>query len=203
MKYVRMLLMIGIAAGFVMGCASAPAAPTTGQRTVIKQSGNMPDWVTTPPKEKNGNMYFMGYRTRAIDYEDGVTDARMDALRKVAEMVQTVVHTSYEKARTEYGIPKDDQDAGRDLEDGIIAQAKAAVTGADQTAGWWEEYTETDAGRISYFYDVAVLMELSKTNFDKSLDNTFQSAEQKAKDAKNKKAADVLKRMRQDIKANP
>ena len=203
MKHVRVLLMIGIVAGFAIGCASAPATPTTGQRTVIKQSGNMPDWVTTPPKEKNGNLYFMGYRTRAIAYEDGITDARMDAMRKVAEMVQTVVHTSYEKARIEYGIPKDDQDAGRDLEDGIIAQAKASVTGANQIAGWWEEYTEKDAGRISYFYDVAVLMELSKADFERSLANTLEGAEQKARDAKNKKAAEVLERMRQDIKANP
>lgn len=203
MKQLKMLLTVGLIAGFAIGCASAPPAPTAGQRTVIKKSGNMPDWVITPPKEKNGNIYFMGYRTRAIDYEDGVTDARMDAMRKVAEMVQTVVHTSYEKARTEYGIPKNDQDAGRDLEDGIIAQAKAAVTGAQQTSGWYEEYTETDTGRISYFYDVAVLMKLSKSNFEKSLDNTFQSAEQKAKNAKNQKAANVLKRMRQDIKNSP
>jgi hypothetical protein len=203
MKHVRLLLMIGIVAGFAIGCASAPTAPTAGQRTVIKESGKTPDWVTHVPAEENGMLYFRGYRTRALAYEDGLTDARMDAMRNIAERVQTVVHTSYEKARVEYGIPKDDQDAGRDLEDGIIAQAKAAVTGAKEKDAWWQEYTETSPGRVSYFYDVAILMELSKADFERSLANTLEGAEQKAKDAKNQKAAEVLERMRQDIKANP
>jgi hypothetical protein len=203
MKHLKMLLMTGLVAGLAIGCASAPAVPTAGQRTVIKESGNMPDWVTHVPAEKNSMLYFRGYRTRALAYEDGLTDARMDAMRNVAERVQTVVHTSYEKARVEYGIPKDDQDAGRDLEDGIIAQAKAAVTGAKEKDAWWQEYTETGDQRVSYFYDVSVLMELSKADFERSLANTLEGAEQKAKDAKNKKAADVLDRMRQDIKANP
>ncbi len=203
MKGLKIFFVVGILAWVAISCASVPTAPTAGQRTIIKESGNMPDWYTHVPQEKNNMLYFRGIRTRALTMEDGLTDARMDAMRNVAERVQTVVHTSYEKARVEYGIPKDDQDAGRDLEDGIIAQAKAAVTGAKENDAWWQEYTETGPERVSYFYDVAVLMELSKSDFERSLANTLEGAEQKAKDAKNKKAADVLKNMREDIKNNP
>ncbi len=203
MRALKMIFAVAVVAGLVIGCASAPPAPTAGQRTVIQESGKMPDWVTHVPQDTSTMLYFRGFRTRALAYEDGLTDARMDAMRQVAERVQTVVHTSYEKARVEYGIAKDDQDAGRDLEDGIIAQAKAAVTGAKEKDAWWQEFTESSPERISYFYDVSILMELSKADFERSLDNTLQSAEQKSIAAKNKKASDVLARMRQDIKSNP
>jgi len=203
MSISKQFLIVALITGFVIGCASTPTIPPVGQRTVMKESSKMPDWYTHVPAEKNDILYFRGIKTRALAMEDGLTDARMDAMRNIAERVQTVIHTSYEKARTEYGIPKDDQDAGKNLEDGIVAQAKATLIGVKEKDAWWEEYSETGAARVSYFYDVAVLMEFSKSDFDKSLANTLGNAEQKAKDEKNKKAADVLDRMRQDIKNNP
>ncbi|MCL4479572.1 MAG: hypothetical protein M1381_10850 [Deltaproteobacteria bacterium] len=41
---VKVFMLGSIVAGFVIGCASVPTAPIAGQRTVIKESGNMPDW---------------------------------------------------------------------------------------------------------------------------------------------------------------
>lgn len=197
MKYLKSILIFVAITGFFYACASAPKV--VGDREIIDRSGDRPDWYTKIPKAKDGKLFFRGARTRALTYEDGLTDARMDAMRQIGERIQTIVHTSYEKARVEYGIPQDDKDAGRDLEDGLIAQAKAAVTGAQEEDAYWEKYKEISGGGVSYFYDVAILMSLSQQDFERSLANTLSGALEKKREAKNKKAEQVLERMRQDI----
>ncbi|HEY4715725.1 MAG TPA: hypothetical protein VII00_01315 [bacterium] len=197
MKLFKIFLGIAIITSFAWGCAATKKA--IGEREVIDKSGDRPDWYTKIPKLKDGKLFFRGSRTRALAYEDGLTDARMDAMRQVGEKIQTIVHTSYEKARVEYGIPQDDKDAGRDLEDGIIAQAKAAVTGVQEEDAFWEKYKEIGGSGISYFYDVAVLMSLTQQDFERSLANTLSGALEKKREAKNKKAEEVLNRMRQDV----
>ncbi len=197
MKYLRPIVMIAMIAGIFYTCSSAPK--TIGDREIIDRSGDRPDWYTKVPKPKDGKIFFRGARTRALTYEDGLTDARMDAMRQVGEKIQTIIHTSYEKARVEYGIPQDDKDAGRDLEDGLIAQAKAAVTGVQEEDAYWEKYKEIGGGGVSYFYDVAVLMSLSQQDFERSLANTLNGALEKKREAKNKKAEKLLERMREDI----
>ncbi len=197
MKYLRPIVMIAVIAGIFYACSSAPKV--TGDREIIDRSGDRPDWYTKVPKPKDGKIFFRGARTRALTYEDGLTDARMDAMRQVGEKIQTIIHTSYEKARVEYGIPQDDKDAGRDLEDGLIAQAKAAVTGAQEEDAFWEKYKELGGGGVSYFYDVAILMSLSQQDFERSLANTLNGALEKKREAKNKKAEKLLERMREDI----
>jgi hypothetical protein len=197
MRYLKPIFMLAVIAGIFYSCASAPKA--MGDREIVDRSGDRPDWYTKIPKAKDGKLFFRGVRTRALTYEDGLTDARMDAMRQVGEKIQTIVHTSYEKARVEYGIPQDDKDAGRDLEDGLIAQAKAAVTGAQEEDAFWEKYKELGGGGVSYFYDVAILMSLSQQDFERSLANTLNGALEKKREAKNKKAEKLLDRMRQDI----
>jgi len=197
MKVFKLILMLAVISGLFYACASAPKV--AGEREIIDRSEHRPDWYTKVPKPKDGKLYFRGARTRALTYEDGLTDARMDAMRQVGEKIQTIVHTSYEKARVEYGIPQDDKDAGRDLEDGLIAQAKAAVTGVQEEDAYWEKYKEISAGGVSYFYDVAILMSLTQQDFERSLANTLNGALEKKREAKNKKAEKVLERMRQDI----
>lgn len=197
MRCLKLLFAFAVVSTFFYACASAPKV--AGEREIIDRSGDRPDWYTKIPKSKDGRIYFRGVRTRALTYEDGLTDARMDAMRQVGEKIQTIVHTSYEKARVEYGIPQDDKDAGRDLEDGLIAQAKAAVTGVQEEDAYWEKYKELTGGGVSYFYDVAVLMSLSKEDFERSLANTLSGALEKKREAKNKKAEKLLERMRQDI----
>lgn len=195
-------LLIGIIGLVFISCAGAKVPKEIGEREIIERSDDKkPEWIMKKvPKPKEGKIFFRGSRTRTVAYEDGVTDARMDAIKGISQMAQTEMFSTYEKARKELGIPQDDKDVGRVINDGMIAFSETVVKGIVEEEIYWEKYKEYEGGKVGYFFDVYMLVSISESDFRSAAESIIENQLKKARQEKNKKAEEFLNQMREDIR---
>jgi len=195
-------LLAGLIGLIVVSCAGAKVKKEIGEREIVERSDDKkPEWVLKKvPKPKEGKIFFRGSRTRAVAYEDGITDARMDAIKGISQLAQTEMFATYERARKELGIPEDDKDVGRVINDGMIAFSETIVKGVVEEEIYWEKYKEYEAGKVGYFYDVYMLVSISERDFRATAESIIEKQLKKAREEKNKKAEDFLNQMREEIR---
>ncbi|HEY4715726.1 MAG TPA: hypothetical protein VII00_01320 [bacterium] len=170
-----------------------------GSQTILEKSGSRPSWITEIPESKKGIMFFRGLKTNAATLDGGINDARHHALQQIAEMVSTEVNVDYERARVEYGIPKDDKDIGSVVRDAVIALSQQVVKGAREKESYYEKIEEITAGGVHVFFNVYMLVHLSEEDLKRTANEVIEKEKGKARDKKNKKAEDFLENMRKDI----
>jgi len=195
-----LLVCCSISIILLFACAG-PQVKSEGEREVVERSDDAkPKWVTKKvPKPEAGKIFFRGARTRSTTYEDGMTDARMDAIKGIAQMAQTELYSDYEKARAEFGAPKDDKDIGTVIKEGINAFSETVVNGVIEEDTYYEKYKEYASGKVSYFYDVYLLVSISDKAFKDAANSILEKQKEKARAEKNTKAEDFLDKMRDRI----
>lgn len=170
-----------------------------GSQTLIEKSGDKPDWLTEIPDNKKGMMYFRGLKTNAATLDGGINDARQHAFQQIAEFINVEVNVDYERARVEYGIPKDDKDIGSVVRDTVISLAREVVKGAREKQSYWERYEETTPTGVRAFYNIYMLVQLSEDDLKRTAEQVIEREKEKAREVKNKKAEDFLDKMRKEI----
>ncbi len=195
-------VLVGVMGLVFISCAGAKVKKEIGEREIVERSDDKkPEWILKKvPKPKEGKIFFRGSRTRAVAYEDGMTDARMDAIKGISQMAQTEMFATYERARKELGIHQDDKDVGRVINDGMIAFSETIVKGIVEEEVYWEKYKEYEGGKVGYFYDVFMLVSISESDFRSAAESIIENQLKKAREEKNKKAEDFLNQMREEIK---
>lgn len=154
----RVLLLI-----FFIGCASRPGLYPEGEEKIIDRSApSRPSWITTPPKEDDEFYFSVGVKTSSPTLEGGETDARMDAGRKFIERLFGVEFAGMYK-----GIRKNYE---KEIYDEITGKSKGKVSGARVREVYWERYQRWAKGKVSYGYNVWVLLEISKSATKKALE---------------------------------
>jgi len=194
----RIWIVVLLIVMLLAGCAGTKRYKI-GEEWLVESSGGKPGWLTEIPATKDGIMYFRGVKTQASNLDGGLTDAREHAARQVAEMVESEVHIDYERARVEYGIPKDDEDIGSVINDLMIAFTDAMVQGVKEKESYWDRKGQQGASGISYLYDVYTLVSLSEDDYKRIANNVFEKALEKAKAEKNKKAEKLLEGFREEV----
>jgi len=196
-RFIFYAIFMGI---FVIKCAPS-VAKRPGEREFVERNKERPKWVITPPKEDKEKIWNVGTRTKAVMLENGITDARMDGIGKIADAVKIEFRREYERARVEKGLPENDADIGWVVNDGIMAISQVVVSGVREVDFYWEKYKVYNAdGSVSYFYDVWVLVEIPKTEFKKALNEVFERLKRKARENLNQKAEELIERMREGFK---
>lgn len=192
---VKMLVTL-VVGGLIFSCA--PKKPI-GTQTLVQKKGECGDWIYAIPKTKDGIAYFRGAKTGAVTEEGGLNDARMHAAQQVAEMVKTEANVDYERARVEYGIPKDDKDIGSVVRDAFIALSDAIVQGVKEVKSCVEKYEEITHEGVRYFFNVYTLVSISEDDYKRIAAQVLEKEREKARQMKNKKAEEFLERMRGEI----
>jgi len=187
---------MAVVAGLLFSCA--PKKPI-GTQTLISKKGDCGDWIYNIPKTKDGIAYFRGAKTGAVSEEGGLNDARMHAAQQVAEMVKTEANVDYERARVEYGIPKDDKDIGSVVRDAFIALSDAIVQGIKEVKSCVEKYEEITHEGVRYFYNVYTLVSISEEDYKRIAARVFEKEMEKARAMKNRKAEEFLDKMREEV----
>ena len=191
-KVVGMVAVLGL----VFSCA---AKKPIGTQTLIQKKGECGDWIYSIPKTKDGIAYFRGAKTGAVSEEGGLNDARMHAAQQVAEMVKTEANVDYERARVEYGIPKDDKDIGSVVRDAFIALSDAIVQGVKEVKSCVEKYEEITHEGVRYFFNVYTLVSISEDDYKRIAARVFEKEMEKARAMKNEKAEKFLDKMREEV----
>jgi hypothetical protein len=191
-KVVGMVAVLGL----MFSCA---AKKPIGTQTLISKKGDCGDWIYNIPKTKDGIAFFRGAKTGAVSEEGGLNDARMHAAQQVAEMVKTEANVDYERARVEYGIPKEDEDVGSVVRDAFIALSDAIVQGVKEVKSCVERYEEVTHEGVRYFFNVYTLVSISEEDYKRIAARVLEKEKEKARERNNKKAEEFLDKMRGEI----
>lgn len=150
-----------------LGCASKPILPPEGEEKIIDRTGpSRPFWLTTPPKDTEDFYFSVGVKTSSPTLEGGETDARMDAGRKFVERLFGVEFAGMYK-----GIRKNYE---KEIYDEITGKSGGKVAGARVREVYWEKYQRWAKGKVSYGYNVWILVEISKSATKKLLDDEIR-----------------------------
>ena len=195
----RKFVFIPVMLGFLWGCAHAPKH-MRGEEWILSQS-KKPSWLTKVPPTKNGIMYFVGRKSRAVQEEAGLTDAREDAARQLAEMITQKMNVDYEKARYEVGIPLTPEDIGSVTKDLVIAFSKALVQGMKDIETYTEKWARMgENGVVQNFYNCYVLRSVSEDTYKRLATQEIDKKIEQARKEKNEKAEKLLEEFRKEIK---
>ena len=182
------LLVAGILV--LYGCGGPKSMPVGSQRVVEKSMEKTPEWVTVPFFEDGETMYFSGGVRGVADYAVGLRQAKAEAMKNVAESIQT-------KARTEFventsGANLTPEDLGRFIQDGIAMVAdNINISGLLPAEQYYEKVEEvTDTG-VRYFYNCYVLFQLPVKDYKEARKRAIEDLAAKAREENNKKAEEA------------
>ena len=188
----KKLAVLGIVGTFLFAaCGGGQKVRPVGSQTVIEKSAEKtPEWVMVPFFEDENTMYFSGTVKGVADYAVGLRQAKAEAMKNVAESIQT-------KARTEFventrGANLTPEDLGRFVQDGIAMVAdNINVSGLLPAESYYEKVEEvTDTG-VRYFYNCSVLFQLPVKDYKEARRRAIEGLAEKAREAKNKAAEEA------------
>lgn len=160
-KFIRSGFLISLLAYSLISCAAKPVIQ--GEKQLIDKSHtSKPDWVIDIPKETEKMIYSVGVRTDSPSLEGGETDARMNSARKILERFFGLKTTiEYQKLRKTFETNYLDQ---------MKATGGGEIFGTKTKAVYWEKYEIKQPDKITYSYDVWVLLEVRVDDITKALD---------------------------------
>jgi len=139
------------------------AAGTAARVLVSRTSERAPEWVKQNKEDPTGEyQYFRGVKTEAAKLEDGLGDARIDAIKQIVQFTGLEVTFLYKKERNEY--------EQKILEE-INAQGQSNVIGAKESESYWEVYETTGAnGGVAKSFDVYALIKVPTSGISSEID---------------------------------
>ncbi|MFH1415707.1 MAG: hypothetical protein ABIH89_06450 [Elusimicrobiota bacterium] len=162
MKSISCLFMLTALVLF-SGCAGVPLK-VGSQRIVEKSAIQQPEWLQVPFYEKKEMMYFSGTVKGVGDYAVGLRQAKAEAMKNVAESIQT-------KARTEFientrGVNLSTEDLGRFVQDGIAMVAdNINISGLFPIEYYYEKVEEITESGVRYFFNCSALLKLPESDY--------------------------------------
>lgn len=166
-----------------VGCSSLESPPNQyGAEHIVGHSrGGRPSWVDRIgeySKDHADRHYFVGVSNHSLSLEGGRTASYANALASIAGSVKDTVHTLYIRARTSDSMGDSGAYSGdleRAIESGTLEEAKGVITGAEPDRYWWEKaWVQMEPGApIQYYYNVYVLVSLSKNHYDQTVYQTL------------------------------
>ena len=187
----RFLILLAAASVLSLAC-SAGKLNVIGSERIIDKSGDKPGWVKKIPRENDEYYFFRGFKTSALSLEDGLTDARSNAIRQVLEMIQSQGLVDYKKARVETGLAETREDIGSVTEDGLKILSKTVASGVKELESYTEKVERFTPQGVRYYYNVYTLVRYPKIEFEKAvaLAASQQNAEMRGQN--NAQAQEVL-----------
>ena len=187
----KFLILLIAASILSFGC-SASKLDVIGSEQIIEKSGDKPGWVKKIPRENDEHFFFRGFKTNALSLEDGLTDARSNAIRQVLEMIQSQGLVDYKKVRVETGLAETREDVGSVTEDGLKILSKTVASGVKELESYTEKVERFTPQGVRYYYNVYTLVRYPQSEFEKAvaLAASQQNAEMRMQN--NEQAQDVL-----------
>ena len=164
----RIMLILSCVFILLAGC-SGNQFSVIGSERVIEKSGDTPKWVFKIPKEDEDYYYFRGFKTSALSLEDGLTDARANAIRQVLEMIQAQGLVDYKKARVEHGLAERREDIGSLTSDGLKILSRTVAMGVKELESYTEKVERITPEGVRYAYNVYTMVRYPKIEFDKAV----------------------------------
>jgi len=187
----RLIIVALCATLAAIGC-SANKLGLVGSERVVETSGDKPGWVKRVPGENDEYYFFRGFKTGALSLEDGLTDARSNAIRQVLEMIQAQGLVDYKKARVENGLAESREDVGSVTEDGLKILSKTVASGVKELESYTEKVERYTPKGLRYVYNIYTLVRYPKAEYDRAVALAALEAQAGVRAANNAQAQEVL-----------
>ncbi len=150
----------------LFSCASGPQI---GKMKVVEESGSKPGWVKTDKDffEKKGDFYFRGVVTDRKDLGYAKREAKAEAIKNIAEKVNTRVRTEFKEATQ--GSNVSDEGLSLFTSDAIAWVAdNLNIQGIAPSNVYWQRVEKVTPEGVKYSYNVYVLCQIPKADYEKA-----------------------------------
>ena len=194
----RVLLVISLfSILYLVGCASSKEI---GNETIIQESGDKPEWISTPTSSNENFIFVTGELTKAKDRSFGMNQAYADGVRKLMNTMQNDVKTQSSLALR--GNNVDEDDVGRFSEFAVAWISDTyKVAGVKNPKTYWEKVEVKTPTGVKYFYNCYSLLQISKKDYNRALEGAYYNMQNKAREANNKKAEQTAIKLIDELKA--
>jgi len=165
----------------LFSCASGPEI---GKMKVVEESSSKPGWVKSGKDffEKKGDFYFRGVVTDRKDLAYAKREAKAEAIKNIAEKVNTRVRTEFNEATqgsnvSEEGLSIFTSDAISWVADNLNIQ------GISPSNVYWQRVEKATPEGYKYSYNVYVLCQIPKTDYEKARNMAIKVLLKKYSDA--------------------
>lgn len=196
----RILVLIAAVMGASIALSACAAKkPEVGEQFVVERvPENRPRWVTTPPADREGRLYFVGMKTHASSLENGGVDARQNGIQKVIEYIGGTGMVDYTRARVESGVVDEGQ-AGNYIEDGYRFLAESIAHGVYEEEIFYERVREWRLDGWHYFWNYNALLSISKDALERAAREAFEKQAAEARAKGNAQAEAFAKRLQEQL----
>jgi len=194
MKKSQLNLIILIASLLLVSCSSTSKL---GKTKVVEESGSKPNWVKSDQDafEEKEKLFFRGIITNRKDLAYAKREAKAEAVKNVAEMINIRVRTEFSEATqgsnvSEQGMSIFTSDVVSWIVDNLNIQ------GISPSKQYWQRVEKTTDLGFKYFYNVHVLCEIEKADYAKARDLAIKKILQKYTESSQKQvreAAEIVK----------
>jgi len=198
----RIVLILILIVVLLAGCAGKQSS-VIGSERIVEKSGGTPKWVNKIPKEDKEYYYFRGFKTGALALEDGLTDARANAIRQVLEMIQAQGLVDYKKARVEHGLAERREDVGSLTQDGLKILSRTVARGVKELESYTEKVERVTAEGVRYVFNVYTLVRYPKTEFDKAVALAVKQRTAELRTKSNAEARKVVEDLDKGLPTSP
>lgn len=192
----KKLITVSIATSvvLVLGACSSVPSQNPGKKIVDASQGHRPDWIDTPIESKNGKHWFVGTSTNASDETLARDEAKAYAEAEVAESIRSDIHKYLNSARSDDSANADDynHDTEHAIEDGVLTQSRAVMTGFHVKKYYWVEYTLNVKPHL--FRDEYVLAWMTNADYNETINLTFEKERKVIHDEKARHILDFMKK---------
>jgi multidrug efflux pump subunit AcrB len=191
-KLTYLALVIGL---FIIGCTSV--GPIGSERVVERNPSSTPDWAITIPETEDGMHFFRAFKTNALTLEDGLTDARQNAVGQVISFISAAGMEDYNKARVEIGMAESREDVGTVIKDGLRILAKNVARGVKEVSSYYEKVERITSTGVKYYYNIYILVRYPDEEYQKALAETITEQKKAAREMNNQAALQLIEEMEQ------
>jgi hypothetical protein len=178
-------------------CGSGP--PEIGEQFIVERvPDDRPRWITWPPEDRDGKLFFIGMKTHASSLENGNTDARQNGIQKIVEYVGGTGMVDYTKARVEAGITDEGQ-AGNYIEDGYRFLAESIAQGVREDETYYERVKAWQHDGWHYFYNYYALLSTPKDALERAARAAFEKQAAEARAKNDARAESFANRLREQL----
>ena len=164
------------------GCAIFPFHKAEKPKIIEKSAEQKPIWINKVPKEDSDYFYFRGIRTGARTQEDGLTDAKMNAVKQIVEFLGLKGLTLYENLRETFQRGEEVT-----IRDKIKFEGLGIVKGAKESEQYYEKIEYPEKGKIHYKFDVYIVVTYPREEYEREKIRQREDEEKRRDEEKRKK----------------
>lgn len=200
MKNYKLLVFSILSIITVTACSSSQMVSVLGKQDIVASSGERPEWVTEDTDHwlDETYMYFRVQVSNQYDVSAGRRNAKAEAVKYIAEMINQRVRTDYYSSTS--GNNQSADDIGRDVQDLITwTTDNVQISGISPDRTYWEKVQTNTSDGLKYTYDIHELYKIQSSDYYKAVGKAAELAVEKAKKSKDVEAQRRAEKFQQKL----